>query len=67
VKQWENAESDKRNLSIEQIEDLRLAASKKVEAKRRYLMAQMTNKYCQGTARKAERVLGWHRNTVISG
>ena len=55
------------NLSIEQIEDLRLAASLMVGEKRRAFQAQITIKYCQGSARKAERILGWNRKTVKLG
>lgn len=62
-----NPESNKRNLSSEQIEDLKLAASKMVGAKRRTFIAQMTNKYCQGSARKAEREFGWKRTMVELG
>ena len=46
------------NLSIEQIEDIRLAASLMTGEKRRAFQAQITIKYCQGSARKAERILG---------
>nr|WP_245894255.1 transposase [Chamaesiphon polymorphus] len=59
--------SKQRNLSNGQIEDLKLAAAKMSGAKRREFTAQMTNKYCQGSARKAERVVGWKRNMVELG
>jgi hypothetical protein len=55
------------NLSLSQIEDLRLAASKLSGAKRRSFQAEMTLKYCQGRARLAESVLGWGRETVELG
>lgn len=60
-------QTDKENLSVEQIKDLKLAASKMVGANRREFVAAMTNKYCQGKARKAERIFGWKRNTVELG
>jgi Rhodopirellula transposase DDE domain len=55
------------NLSLSQIEDLRLAASKLTGAKRRDFQAEMTLKYCQGRSRLAESVLGWGRETVELG
>lgn len=61
------AQSDQRNLSSEQIEDLKLAAAKMSGVKRREFVAQMTKKYCQGSARKAERVFGWKRTMVERG
>lgn len=59
--------SEQRNLSSEQIEDLKLAATKMNGGQRREFAAQMTKKYCQGSARKAERVFGWKRNMVELG
>jgi hypothetical protein len=50
-----------------QIDDLRLAASKMTGAKRRALMAEMTLKYCGGSARLAETVFGWGRKAVEVG
>ena len=67
MKLLKNPESNKRKLSNEQIEDLKLAASKMVGAKRRAFIAQMTNKYCQSSARKAEREFGWKRTMVELG
>jgi hypothetical protein len=55
------------NLSLSQIEDLRLAASKLTGAKRRDFQAEMTLKYCQGRSRLAESVFGWGRETVELG
>ena len=49
------------------IEDLRKAASKMVGAKRRSFQAEMTIKYCQGSPRLAEAVLGWNRHAVELG
>lgn len=60
-------ESSNKNLNIEQIEDLRLAASKMLGEKRREFQASIAIKYCQGSARKTERVLGWNRKTVKLG
>jgi hypothetical protein len=56
-----------RGLSLSQIEDLRLAARKLRGVERRSFQAQMTLKYCQGSARIAERVFGWGRATVEVG
>ena len=47
-----------RLLDEEQIEDLRLAASKLKGAERRAFIAQMTLKYGEGRARLAETVFG---------
>jgi hypothetical protein len=55
------------NLSLSQIEDLRLAASKLTGAKRRSFQAEMTLKYCQGRSRLAESVFGWGRENVELG
>jgi len=54
-------------LNKSQIEDLRLAASKMTGASRREFQAQMTIKYCDGNARKAERLFGWGRKSVKLG
>ena len=59
--------SEQRSLSSEQIEDMKLAAAKMSGAKRREFAAQMTKKYCQSSARKAERVFGWKRSMVELG
>ena len=55
------------SLTPSQVEDLRLAASKMTGASRRAFQAQMTLKYCQGSARKAERLFGWGRRNVQLG
>jgi hypothetical protein len=54
-------------LSSSQIQDLRLAAAKMTGAARRAFQAEMTLKYCHGSARFAETLLGWSRNTVEVG
>jgi Rhodopirellula transposase DDE domain len=54
-------------LSSSQIEDLRLAASKMHGVERRSFQAEMTLKYCDGSARIAERVFGWGRDPVEVG
>ena len=54
-------------LSRSQVEDLRLAASKMSGAERRNFQAAMTLKYCDGSARIAERVFGWGRVNVEVG
>jgi hypothetical protein len=60
-----NQETEK--LSISQIDDLRLAASKLSGAKRRSFQAEMAMKYCGGSARLSETVFGWGRETVELG
>jgi hypothetical protein len=60
-----NLETEK--LSISQIDDLRLAASKLSGAKRRSFQAEMAMKYCGGSARLSETVFGWGRETVELG
>src|SRR5512141_1274161 len=54
-------------LTPSQIEDLRLAASNMSGATRRSFQAKMTMKYCDGNARKAERVFGWGRVNIEVG
>jgi len=54
-------------LSQEHIADIRLAASRMTGARRRSFMADMTMKYCRGSARQAETIFGWSRNTVTTG
>ena len=51
----------------QQIADLRLAASHMTGATRRAFQAEMTLKYCDGNARRAEEVFGWGRQTVEVG
>ncbi|WP_199326847.1 hypothetical protein [Nostoc sp. FACHB-888] len=53
-----------KSLTASQIEDLRLAASKMNGVERRSFQAQMTLKYCQGSARQAETVFGWGRQNI---
>jgi hypothetical protein len=50
-----------------QIQDVRLAASKMMGAARRALQAEMPLKYCRGSARLAETILGWSREAVAVG
>ena len=54
-------------LSPSQIQDLRLAAAQMTGAARRTFQAEMTRKYCHGSARLAETVLGWSRDAVEVG
>lgn len=54
-------------LNRSQIDDLRLAASKLSGAKRRCFQAEMSLKYCNGSARLTETVFGWSRETVELG
>ena len=49
------------------IEDIRLAASKLHGAERRAFQADMTLKYCEGSARQAESIFGWGRQNVEVG
>jgi len=54
-------------LQASQIQDLRLAAAKMTGAARRAFQAEMTLKYCHGSARLAETILGWSREAVEVG
>jgi len=54
-------------LSISQIEDLKSAAKKMQGAERQSFRAEITEKYFNGSARIAERVFGWGRNSVELG
>src|SRR5215813_13236401 len=47
-----------------QIADLRLAASQMTGATRRAFQAEMTLKYCDGNARRAEDIFGWGRHNI---
>ena len=53
--------------SQSQVEDIRLAASKLSGAKRRAFQAEMSLKYCEGQARRTERMFGWNRKSVEVG
>ena len=55
------------SLTPSQIYDLRLAASKMTGATRRAFQAEMTLKYCHGSARLAETIMGWSREAVEVG
>ena len=55
------------SLTPSQIQDLRLAASKMTGAARRAFQAEMPLEYCRGSARLAETLLGWSRETVAVG
>ncbi len=54
-------------VSSQQIADLRLAAAQMTGAKRRAFQAEMTEQYCAGNARQAERMFGWGRETLEVG
>jgi len=54
-------------LDPNQRQDLRLAASKMTGAARRAFQAEMTLKYCDGSARRAETLWGWNREAVEVG
>jgi hypothetical protein len=49
------------------VADARLALSKMHGAERRSFAAEMTVKYCEGSARQAERIFGWGREMVETG
>src|SRR6185295_19031317 len=49
------------------IADLRLAAAQMSGAKQRVFRAEMTERYCVGNPRQAERLFGWRRETVEVG
>ena len=63
----ENLSQPGQLLNPSQIEDLRLAACKMSGVERRSFEAEMTLKYCDGSARLAERVFGWGRVSVEVG
>jgi Rhodopirellula transposase DDE domain len=54
-------------VSPQQVADLRLAATQMTGAKRRAFQAEMTEQYCAGNARQAERLFGWGRETSAVG
>src|SRR5256885_7815452 len=55
------------SLTPSQIHDLRLAASQMTGATRRAFQAEMTLKYCDGNARRAEDIFGWGRQNIEVG
>ena len=59
--------SVREKLGVEQVVDIRLAASQMSGGRRRAFMAEMTDKYCGGSARQAEEVFGWNRKAVACG
>lgn len=61
------AASEAPPLSASQREDLRFAAAQMRGAARRALQAEMTSKYCHGSARFAETLLGGGREAVEVG
>lgn len=63
----ENSTHPSRPLTASQIADLCLAASKLRGVERRSFQAEMALKYCQGSARLAERVFGWGRESIDVG
>jgi len=56
-----------RDFNALSLHDLRLAAAQMTGAARRAFQAEMTVKYCHGSARFAETVLGWSREAVEVG
>lgn len=63
----ENIQKGAASLTVSLIEDLKLAASRMRGVARRLFFAEMTLKYCEGSARKAETLLGWGRETIKKG
>ena len=55
------------SLTPPQIASLRLAASHLTGATRRAFQAEMTLKYCDGNARRAEDIFGWGRHNIAIG
>lgn len=54
-------------LSDDVIETIKSAAAKLTGFKRREFMAEVAARYCDGSPRKAERLFGWGRDTVLTG
>jgi hypothetical protein len=54
-------------LTTSQIADLRLASRQMTGVSRRRFQAEMTLKYCGGSARKGESVFGWKRSSIATG
>ena len=54
-------------LTDDLIASLRSAAKKLTGFRRRQFQAEMAAKYCQGSARRAESVFGWCRQSVNTG
>ncbi len=54
-------------LTEDLIASLKTAAALLTGYKRRQFQAEMTLKYCDGSARRAERVFGWGRDAVHTG
>jgi Rhodopirellula transposase DDE domain len=54
-------------LTDDVIANLRTAAALLTGSKRRRFQAEMTLQYCDGSARRAERVFGWGREAVHTG
>ena len=69
VRNWylSMSKASRQSLSSSQIEDLRLAAAKMHETERRSFQAEIALKYCGGSARLAEIVFGWGRESVETG
>jgi Rhodopirellula transposase DDE domain len=54
-------------LTASQIDDLRLASAQMSSATRRRFQAEITLKYCGGSARNGESVFGWKRSSIATG
>jgi hypothetical protein len=66
-KKWAGTVNTDPPLPVSQIQDLRLAAAQMTGAARRAFQAEMTLKYCEGSARFAETLFGWSRGAVEVG
>lgn len=55
------------HLPEQQISDIQHAARQLTSAKRRAYQARITQQYCAGHARQAEKVFGWSRQSVALG
>ena len=55
------------SLTLNHIEDIRLASLKMHGTERRRFLADITLKYCDGNTRRAETIFGWRRETIETG
>ena len=54
------------SLTLNHIEDIRLASLKMHGTERRGFLADITLKYCDGNTRRAETIFGWGRETIAT-
>lgn len=60
-------ETTARDLSADVVETIRLAARKLTGFRRREFQAEVAVRYCDGNARRTERMFGWGRDSVNTG